>query len=166
MSTVVPAQAGIQSPAPRAPTDLARALEQHFLSKLEYLNAIGIALSQERDINKLLETILIAAKNLTHADGGTLYRLIDGKTATEAQRKQGIIPDLYPYGRGDIDPDTSKKGLQVEFTVEDEGVFTTPWSARVTYQPVIGEWPEALCAENPHYLGTDAPVPRADKPDF
>ena len=52
----------------------ARALETHFLSKLEYLNAIGMALSQERDINKLLETILIAAKNLTHADGGTLYR--------------------------------------------------------------------------------------------
>jgi len=76
-STVTPAQAGIQSPVVPARSialDLQRSLETHFLSKLEYLNAIGIALSQERDINKLLETILVAAKNLTHADGGTLYR--------------------------------------------------------------------------------------------
>ena len=59
--------------------DLGRALESHLLSRLEYLNAIGVALSQERDIDKLLETILVAAKHLTHADGGTLYRLANGK---------------------------------------------------------------------------------------
>ena len=71
---------------PVSPGELQRALETHFLSKLEYLNAIGIALSQERDINKLLETILIGAKNLTHADGGTLYRLVDGKLQFEIMR--------------------------------------------------------------------------------
>ena len=43
--------------------------------RLEQLNDIGAALSKERDINRLLETILVAAKNITHADGGTLYRL-------------------------------------------------------------------------------------------
>jgi HD-GYP domain-containing protein (c-di-GMP phosphodiesterase class II) len=75
---------------PKAPADLARALETHFLSKLEYLNAIGIALSQERDIDKLLETILIAAKNLTHADGGTLYRLVDGKLQFEIVRTDSL----------------------------------------------------------------------------
>ena len=74
------------SALPKAPADLARALETHFLTKLEYLNAIGIALSQERDIHKLLETILIAAKNLTHADGGTLYRLVDGKLQFEDRK--------------------------------------------------------------------------------
>jgi HD-GYP domain-containing protein (c-di-GMP phosphodiesterase class II) len=42
---------------------------------LEQLNQIGIALSKERDTPKLLETILIAAKSLLNADGGTLYRL-------------------------------------------------------------------------------------------
>jgi len=48
--------------------------------RLEQLNAIGAALSKERDINRLLETILIAAKTITHADGGTLYRVTeDGK---------------------------------------------------------------------------------------
>lgn len=50
-------------------TDLFRRLEQ--------LNAIGAALSKERDINRLLESILIAAKTITHADGGTLYRMTE-----------------------------------------------------------------------------------------
>ncbi len=45
----------------------------HLLHRLEELNAIGIALSSERDINRLLETILIAAKRITKADAGTLY---------------------------------------------------------------------------------------------
>jgi len=45
--------------------------------RLEKLNAIGAALSKERDINRLLESILIAAKTITHADGGTLYRMTD-----------------------------------------------------------------------------------------
>jgi len=90
--TVREATAGIVAPAPpkASPAELARALETHFLSKLEYLNAIGIALSQERDIDKLLETILIAAKNLTHADGGTLYRLVDGKLQFEIVRTDSL----------------------------------------------------------------------------
>lgn len=45
------------------------------LYRLEELNAIGIALSSEQDINRLLETILVAAKRITHADAGTLYLL-------------------------------------------------------------------------------------------
>ena len=49
-------------------------------SRLEQLNAIGASLSKERDINRLLESILVAAKQITHADGGTLYRVTeDGK---------------------------------------------------------------------------------------
>jgi HD-GYP domain-containing protein (c-di-GMP phosphodiesterase class II) len=74
----------------RGAADLARSLETRFLSKLEYLNAIGIALSQERDINQLLETILIAAKNLTRADGGTLYRLAGGKLQFEIVRTDSL----------------------------------------------------------------------------
>ncbi len=45
--------------------------------RLEQLNAVGAALSKERDINRLLESILIAAKTITHADGGTLYRMTE-----------------------------------------------------------------------------------------
>ncbi len=90
-SAVTPVPAGIQAPASRlSAVDLQRSLETHFLSKLEYLNAIGIALSQERDIHKLLETILIAAKNLTHADGGTLYRLDGDKLQFEIVRTDSL----------------------------------------------------------------------------
>jgi hypothetical protein len=97
------------------------------------------------------------------------YRLIDGETAAETQRKHGAVyrPGFLPYGRSDVDQDTGKKGLQVEFTVEDEGVFTTPWSGQVTYRRLIGDyWPEAVCAENPFFLGSDAAMPTAHMPDF
>jgi hypothetical protein len=95
------------------------------------------------------------------------YRLIDGEAAAEAQRRNGAVyrPNP-PYGRGIIDQDKSKKGLQVEFTVEDPAVFTAPWSARVTYRRLIGDWPEVICAENPHFFGSDVPAPAGDKPDF
>jgi len=45
--------------------------------RFEQLNEIGAALSHERDIDKLLEIILVAAKTITHADGGTLYRVTE-----------------------------------------------------------------------------------------
>jgi len=45
----------------------------NLLLRLKELNEIGIALSQQRDINSLLETILVAAKRITNADAGTLY---------------------------------------------------------------------------------------------
>lgn len=45
--------------------------------RLEDLNRVGIALSRERDLARLLDLILLAAKNLTHADGGTLYRVTE-----------------------------------------------------------------------------------------
>jgi len=48
--------------------------------RLEQLNAIGASLSAERDINRLLESILAAAKTITRADGGTLYRVAEDKT--------------------------------------------------------------------------------------
>jgi HD-GYP domain-containing protein (c-di-GMP phosphodiesterase class II) len=55
-------------------------LSQDLFARLEQLNQIGASLSKERDINRLLESILIAAKKITNADGGTLYRVTeDGK---------------------------------------------------------------------------------------
>ena len=51
------------------------------LKRLEQLNDIGASLSRQRDITRLLEQILLAAKTLTNADGGTLYRMLDdGRT--------------------------------------------------------------------------------------
>lgn len=45
------------------------------LQRLDKLNAIGAALSSERNIDRLLETILVEAKSITNADAGTLYLL-------------------------------------------------------------------------------------------
>ena len=92
------------------------------------------------------------------------YSLIDGATARDLQVKHESAyfgagrsaPGGSPYGRGDIDPDPAKPGLQVEITVDDPAVFTTPWSALATYRHVQGEWPEAVCAENTHGSGTSA----------
>jgi hypothetical protein len=95
------------------------------------------------------------------------YRLIDGEAAAEAQRKHGATYRANPpYGRGTIAPDTAKPGLQVEFAVEDPGVFAMPWKGRVTYRHLIGDWPEAVCAENQFFFGTEAALPTARTPDF
>src|SRR5436853_2997339 len=50
------------------------------VQRLDQLNAIGASLSAERDINRLLEAILTAAKTITRADGGTLYRVTEERT--------------------------------------------------------------------------------------
>jgi HD-GYP domain-containing protein (c-di-GMP phosphodiesterase class II) len=51
----------------------------YLLKQLERLNSIGIALSAERDNNRLLEMILLGAKEITNADGGTIYTVTEDK---------------------------------------------------------------------------------------
>jgi HD-GYP domain-containing protein (c-di-GMP phosphodiesterase class II) len=54
-------------------------------SRFKRLIDIGIALSAERDYNRLLENILVEAKNFCNADGGTLYLMNDdGKSLSFA----------------------------------------------------------------------------------
>src|SRR5262245_51453965 len=54
--------------------------QDDLVHRLEQLNAIGASLSAERDTNRLLESILTAAKTITRADGGTLYRVTEERT--------------------------------------------------------------------------------------
>lgn len=49
------------------------------LARLEELNAVGSALSKEKDLSRLLEAILKAAKRITHAEAGTLYLMEGGQ---------------------------------------------------------------------------------------
>ena len=95
------------------------------------------------------------------------YRLLDydaAKEGLERDEKENFRP---PGANIDIDRDYRGKHLQVHFTVEDEGVFTTPWSATITYRRGSTEWPEIACAENPQvYYDKDTDVPTASKPDF
>ena len=53
------------------------AYQSNMLGQLDRLNAIGIALSAEPDTSRLLEIILLGAKELTNADGGTLYSVTE-----------------------------------------------------------------------------------------
>ena len=47
------------------------------VQRIARLNEIGISLSAERDTNIVCEKILKGAMELTHADGGSLYRMSD-----------------------------------------------------------------------------------------
>lgn len=52
---------------------------EDLFQRLEQLNEIGAALSQESNLDALLEKILFAAQRITRSDGGTLYLLEEGK---------------------------------------------------------------------------------------
>ena len=90
------------------------------------------------------------------------YRLIDYEAA-----KEGWARDAKENWRAQPAPNYRGKYLQLQFTVDDAGAFTTPWTATMTYGRSRGDWAEAVCAENiMWYSGQEAAVPRANKPDF
>jgi hypothetical protein len=100
------------------------------------------------------------------------YRLLDYQAAKEAQDRGH---KEWPRAGGAVDPNYRGKGLQLEFTVEDPGVFTMPWKATITYlRAGHTEFDERVCAENvqhyysgaQYYSDKDAKIPTADKPDF
>ena len=98
------------------------------------------------------------------------YRLIDGAVA-KAQIDKYETSEGTVGGGGRIagyNPDTSLKGLQLEITMEDPKVFNAPFTARVTYRPLISQWQETVCADNPvdHYPGEWIGLPRAERADF
>jgi hypothetical protein len=104
------------------------------------------------------------------------YRLLDHETAKvieERNEKDNVSTPMSDAGIA-RDPNYQGKGLELQLTVEDEGVFTSPYSASMIYWPPVvpmGQWPEMVCAENANgYDGRDlakkAPIPIADKPDF
>jgi hypothetical protein len=105
------------------------------------------------------------------------YRLLDYDQAKEGIQRAFKDNTIAVVG-GDppvVDLNYHGKWLQLLFTVDDPNVFTTPWSATVTYGPQVPPalkgfslWPEDVCAENPHKYGTeeDVQVPTAKVADF
>ena len=101
------------------------------------------------------------------------YRLIDydeAKDGLDRDARENLTgrsrdTGIEPFG---MDPTYRGKYLQLRLTVEDANVFTTPWSATVTYGRPFGPWLELVCAENPRKYGTekDVQVPKAETPDF
>ncbi len=76
----------------------------HELSnRLGELLRIGVALSKERDINRLLEAILVAAKSITNADGGTLYRMADGQQVLRFEIMRNDTLDIAMGGTSGVE---------------------------------------------------------------
>jgi hypothetical protein len=103
------------------------------------------------------------------------YRLLDYQATKEAVERASkelfqFIPDIDPPDNGPrADFNYKGKGLQIQLTVEDEGAFTSPWSATLTFRRALAsdEWLELVCPENLQwYPGTYSDVPVAQKPDF
>jgi HD-GYP domain-containing protein (c-di-GMP phosphodiesterase class II) len=70
--------------------------------RITRLNEIGIALSTEKDTNKLFELILEEAKNITNADGRTLYMVDDkGNLKFEIMRNDSM--DTVMGGTSGVD---------------------------------------------------------------
>jgi hypothetical protein len=87
----------------------------------------------------------------------------DVKDAIERNKKENwwFNGDVFTKHRG--------KFLQLHVTFEDEGVFTAPWTATLTYVPGPDVLGEVVCADNVrqyYYDRSDTDVPRTDKPDF
>jgi HD-GYP domain-containing protein (c-di-GMP phosphodiesterase class II) len=53
------------------------------LDQVKRLTQIGVALSAEKNLDRLLEMIVDEARFFTHADGGTLYIMTDDETALQ-----------------------------------------------------------------------------------
>ena len=92
------------------------------------------------------------------------YRLIDAAEAQAAMEEHqrragraGAAPFMPEY-----------KGLRLDYTVEDQNMFTMPWSAQITYRRTMQPWSEQVCAENivEYWPGFNKGVPTAVKPDF
>ena len=93
------------------------------------------------------------------------YRLRDYDDVKDAIERN--IKENWLFN-GDVFSQHRGKFLQLHVTIEDEGVFTTPWTATLTYVPGPDHIPEGVCAENPreYYNNKDSDVPKAEKPDF
>jgi HD-GYP domain-containing protein (c-di-GMP phosphodiesterase class II) len=70
--------------------------------RITRLNEIGIALSTEKDTNKLFELILEEAKNITNADGRTLY-MVDEKGNLKFEIMRNDSMDTIMGGTSGID---------------------------------------------------------------
>ncbi len=97
------------------------------------------------------------------------YRLLEYEAAKKYWARNAMehfrVPaiDVGP----EVDPTYRGKVLQLQFTVEDEGVFTMPWSATITYWRGLDEQREFVCAENTRESGQWVrQLPQAAKPDF
>jgi len=135
----------------------------HYEGDTLVIDTVGIKIGPNRTIDRF-GTPYTQALHVVER-----YRLIDYE-ATKAAL--ALAAKEWPPVGANVDRNYMGKGLQLEFTVDDVGVFTMPWSATITYgRDANPDWDERVCAENmEHEFGRfsdkNAHLPIADKPDF
>lgn len=135
--------------ARRKPAPDADGAMHELLQRIERLNEIGIALSAERDPARLLEIILHGAKELTSADGGSLYLVRDDAVAFEIMSTNSLGIELG-----------GTTGQPVPFDPLPLHVEGRPNESMVVTNCVLGETtiniPDAYDAEGYDFTGTRA----------
>ena len=93
------------------------------------------------------------------------HRLVDYAEAKDAMAR-GTKENRR--AAGPYNPNYAEKYLRVDFTIEDPGTFTTPWTAIMIYLRDRGVFPEQACAEGRLGFHNDegAQIPTAAKADF
>ena len=113
------------------------AVSEGLFTSLEYLNRIGVALSSEKDINRLLETILHAAKTITNADGGTLYRVFDDQLKFEIVLNDSLkIAMGGTTGNEVLFQDALRRGYRVS-PAGDQDNHNATWGASTPTRTVV-----------------------------
>lgn len=79
-------------------TERSRLELREYSIKLQELNAIGIALSSERDPDKLLDLILKKSRDIVYADAGSLYLVETNNAREEVLRFKLSQNDTFPFG--------------------------------------------------------------------
>lgn len=131
----------------------------HFDGDTLVIDTIGVRLSRVSMVDRY-GTPMSPAMHLVER-----YRLVDVNDAKAALARH--IRRAGQAGAFPVDP-KSDKGLQLTYKVEDPEVFTTPWTAQITYLRSLQPWSEQICAENivEYWPGENIAVPRANKPEF
>src|SRR3984957_19524960 len=138
----------------------------HYEDDALVIDTLGVKTDRPFAMLDMYGTPFSAALHITER-----YRVLDyadAKPAIERNGKENIRfgPDIQSLV---FDPSYRGKHLQLAFTVDDDGVFTTPWTATITYSIPLGSWEEHVCAESRlgyFSSGKEAAVPTAAKPDF
>jgi len=136
----------------------------HYEGDMLVIDTVGIKLGPYRTIDRF-GTPYTQALHVVER-----YRRIDNEATREGLAQ--AAKEWRPVG-ATVDRNYRGKGLQLEFIVEDSGVFTMPWSATITYGRSAIDWEERVCAENVQheydggfFSDKTAHIPTADKPDF
>ncbi|HEY9856681.1 MAG TPA: HD domain-containing phosphohydrolase [Stenomitos sp.] len=95
----------------RLETERSRHELKEYSIKLQELNSIGIALSSERDPDKLLDLILKKSRDIVYADAGSLYLVEENEQKEKVLRFKLSQNDTFPFGYKEFSMPISRSSL-------------------------------------------------------